>query len=260
MITKRTFLKLLPFTLLSSAWGKTTSKFELKRAHERHYINERWMNLHQSFHYFDYDNPEDMGYGVLRILDDAVMDHLIGTPVHPHKNMEILTIILEGRIFHQDTMGHAGIMQEGDIQLMSAGSGLKHAETNPSQFDKGKALQIWIEPKLKDTPPSYQQKTLDAECMLNRFELLVSPTGEDKSLSIKQDAKIYRGQFSKKQNLTIDLTMKNTGFYIFVIEGSATVGKTTLKTRDGLGINENRLLSLDVAEDSDVLVFEVALK
>ncbi|MDH5465038.1 MAG: pirin family protein [Thiovulaceae bacterium] len=256
---KRQLLKLLlllPLSLIAT----TKTPFDLKRSHQRHRIKKHWMDMWQSFHYFDYDDREEMGYGVLRVLDDATIGTMDGTPIHPHKNMEILTIMLEGEIYHQDNLGNKGLLKAGEIQLMSAGSGLKHAETNPSRFDKAKALQIWISPKIPDCIPYYQHRHVPENLMHNRLYPIVSQTAEQASFAINQDALIYRGIFTKEKKIILKNRFQGNGFYIFVIKGELRINKTTLKARDALGLNNGKTLELICSNASDVLVFDIPME
>ncbi len=254
---KRNFLKLLFLLPLTALLSNTRTPFELKKSKTRHHIKERWMNIKQSFHYFDYDDPEDLGYGELHILDDFIIGKMDGTPIHPHKDMEILTVLLEGRIFHQDSLGHSGLLQAGQIQLMSAGSGLKHAETNPSRYDRARGLQIWITPSVKGVKPLYQQKSLALRP--NSLELLVSPDGTDQSLKIHQKAWIYQGIFTHNRKLKVDLQGSGTAFYIFMISGEILTEKTLLKAGDGLGIRVKEALLIDIQKQARFILFEIAL-
>ena len=255
---KRHLLKLL-LLLPLSLFATTKTPYLLKRSKQRHRIKKGWMDMHQSFHYFDYDDREEMGYGVLRVIDDFTVASMDGTPIHPHKNMEILTIMLEGRVFHQDSLGNSGLLKAGEIQIMSAGSGLKHAETNPSRYDKMLGLQIWISPKIPDTRPYYQQRKISPSLLRNRLYPLISSTGEAASLVINQDAFIYRGQFDQEQELLVNSRFKGNGFYIFVIDGTVKVGETVLEKRDALGLNNQKALALHCFKKSDILLFDIPM-
>ena len=262
MSSRREFMKfsiVAPF-VFSPLFATTNAPFLLTKANEREYIKERWMDLYQSFHYYNYDSVEDMGYGILRIIDDATIHKMTGTPKHPHKNMEILTVVFDGVIFHEDSLGNSGVMRGGDIQLMSAGEGIEHAETNPSRFSDVHGLQIWLSPKERNTKPSYQSKTLKMSEYTNRLLSIVSPNKEGESLQIKQDAYIYRGYFDRVQTVEYQKKFEQNGLYIFVIDGEVRVDKTPLKKRDGLGIKVGKGVNLELSKYSEILLFDIPME
>jgi len=256
---RRTFLSslaLIGMALPSALLAKT----ELLRSDSRTIIKKGWMDMKQSFNYFDYDYADVMGFGVLRVIDDFTIHHLTGTPKHPHRNMEILTIILEGQVFHQDSMGNSGLLKKGDMQLMSAGKGLKHAETNPSQFDTLKGLQIWISPKERDTKPMYQEKNFEDIYFTNQLGLIFSQKPTQGEMSIKLDARLYRTKSTKEMVYNSTSSSKKHGFYIFMIEGFIHVNNTTLRKGDGLGISEISNIILHANKGSDFLLFEIPME
>ena len=257
---RRHFLQKLSLTTLfafiTSVSARVLEPFELTIAKGRKRVDKRWMHMDKSFDYFDYDFADDMGFGLLRVLDDFELDFLSGTPVHPHKNIEILTILLEGQIFHQDSLGHAGLLREGDYQMMSAGKGLKHAETNPSQFNKTKGLQIWIS-SLNETGESmYQQKDKDEVDLYNRMAIIASNQISEGMLT-QQDAQVLRGQFDEKKSLQYKLINPKNVAYCFVIEGSVKIFDKLLYKRDGLGVSQKEIIEFEVYKDSDFLLIEI---
>ncbi len=243
----------------SSLMARVIKPFELTRANKRKRIDKRWMHMNKSFDYFDYDFIDDMGFGFLRVLDDFEVDHLSGTPVHPHKDMEILTILLEGQIFHQDSMGNSGLLKAGGYQLMSAGKGLEHAETNPSQFDKARGLQIWISSQNDTGVPRYQQRNKEQVNLKNHLEIIASPAS-NQSMKLEQNAYIYRGKFDKDSHITYDLKGTKHGVYCFIIQGELSVYKQKLEKGDGLGIATQKSIPLDIKKNSDILLIEVPLQ
>ncbi len=236
------------------------SKTELLRSSKRTTVKKRWMDMKQSFNYFDYDSANEMGFGVLRVIDDFKLTHLSGTPKHAHKNIEILSILLEGQVFHQDSLGNSGLLKAGDMQLMSAGSGLKHAETNPSQFEEVKGLQIWISTNQRESTPRYQQRSFSLQDFQDKLTPIFSPNTNTKSMQIRQDSYLQRAISSKKISYEPQLNNPKNGFYIFVITGEIVVGENILKSRDGLGISEIKTLKIEAKEGSDFLLFEIPME
>lgn len=245
-------LTLLPLFLNA----RILKPFEFTASKARKRMDKRWMHMDKSFDYYDYDFIDDMGFGVLRVLDDFELDYLSGTPVHPHKDMEILTILLKGQIFHQDSLGHSGLLQAGDYQLMSAGSGLKHAETNPSQFEKTQGLQIWISSNNKTGKPHYQQRAKSEVDLENKLSIIATPNRKE-SMHINQDAQILRGQFSTDKSLRYELMNPNNGIYCFVISGKIKVFDKLLNQGDGLGISHKKVIDLELYKGSDLLLIEI---
>jgi quercetin 2,3-dioxygenase len=246
---------LLPNLLFS----RDIKTFEFKLSKDRKRIDQDWMHMYQSFNYFDYDFIDDMGFGHLRVIDDFEVGHLIGTPVHPHKDMEILSILLEGQIFHQDTLGNSGLLKAGDYQLMSAGSGLKHAETNPSQFDKARGLQIWISSNNKTGKPSYQQINREEVHLHDSFVPIASSHLKN-CMHFQANAQLLRGKFDKAGEHTYTLHDKNNGLYCFMIDGEVKVFDRTLHKGDGLGISTKESVAFHVTSNSDLIIIEVPLQ
>ena len=251
-VTMLSFITLLPLYLNS----RNLNPLEFTAANKRKRVDKRWMHMNKSFDYFDYDFIDDMGFGLLRVLDDFELDHLSGTPVHPHKDMEILTILLKGQIFHQDSLGNSGLLKAGDYQLMSAGKGLKHAETNPSQFEKAQGLQIWISSKNEQGTSYYQQRGGKSINLNNRFTIIASHT-KNKGMYLEQEAQILRGQFDSNKSLNYKLKYPENGLYVFLIEGEITVLGKVLKNGDGLGISTKKEITLMTQKRSDILLIEV---
>ena len=252
------FVQLLAFStaLTSLLNARILKPFEFTASNQRKRVDKRWMHMNKSFDYYDYDFIDDMGFGMLRVIDEFTLDHLTGTPVHPHKKMEILTILLEGQIFHQDNFGNSGMLHAGDYQLMSAGSGLKHAETNPSQFDKVRGLQIWMSSKNRTGKPNYQQKNRDEIDLTNKLTVIAS-NQNDKAMHLDQDGQVLRGQFNKEQTLNYSRSYKGNGLYCFIIKGEVKLFKRVLKTGDGLGISKEEKISLEIKANSDFLLFDL---
>lgn len=247
-----TLLSLLPLTLTA----RKLLPLEYTPSSKRKRVDERWMHMYKSFDYYDYDFIDDMGFGMLRVIDDFELDHLTGTPVHPHKDMEILTILLEGSIFHQDSLGHSGVLHAGDYQLMSAGKGLKHAETNPSQFTKTRGLQIWMSSTNEKGEPRYQQRLKHEIDLDNRLALIASGHNSQ-AMHLAQDGEVYRGRFSKNSTLKHTLHNPQNGIYCFVITGEVRLLGHKLRAGDGLGISSHTKLRLEITKGSDFILIEL---
>ncbi len=245
------------FSLIPSLLSaRKLAPLEYTPSSKRHRVDKRWMHMYKSFDYYDYDFIDDMGFGLLRVIDDFELDHLTGTPIHPHKDMEIMTILLEGMMFHQDSLGHLGVLHAGDYQLMSAGKGLKHAETNPSQFSKTRGLQIWMSSKNRSGEPRYQQRVKNEIDLDNKLALIAS--GHlDTAMHLGQDGQVHRGQFSKDATLHHSLHNPNNGIYCFMIHGEVELLNHTLKAGDGLGISSHNKLTLDIKKGSDFILIEL---
>jgi redox-sensitive bicupin YhaK (pirin superfamily) len=236
------------------------ASLEIIRSQERHVIKKGWMDIRESFDYLNYDSTDEMGFGVLRKIDEFTMDYLTGTPIHPHKNMEILTILLEGKLFHEDTLGYCEMIKGGNIQLMSAGSGLKHAETNPSKFTKAKGFQIWLSCSNRDTVPTYQLRDYDEKYFTDTLSLVFSPDGRYESIRIQQDAYLYRVKSSKVLNYTCLISNQKNGFYFHVISGSLTYDNHHLMQGDGIGISDVEDISFSMEVNSDILLFDIPMR
>lgn len=258
---RRDFIKfsaVSPF-MVTPLLSNTQDKILLTKSNQREYIHDGWMDLHQSFHYFNYDSVEDMGYGVLRVIDDFNMRTMTGTKKHPHKNMEIISIITSGHLFHEDSLGNSGVLRAGDVQLMSAGSGIEHAETNPSRFSDGHGFQIWISPSIRDTKPHYQEMNIPQEKYHNQLFLIASPQGENGSLKINQNGYLMRGVFDKNIVLNYMAKESGNGYYIFVIDGNIKVDDIMLEPRDGLGINSGKAINIEISKGGDFLLFDIPM-
>ena len=231
----------------------------LHKAETRGYANHGWLNAHHSFSFANYYNPERMHFGVLRVLNDDVIDAGMGFGTHPHDNMEIITIPLEGALEHKDSMGNTGIVQYGDVQVMSAGSGIQHSEYNKNKNEKLKLLQIWIFPNKKNVSPRYQQITLDLSDRENKFQQILSPVPETGSVWIHQDAWFHLGKFEKDNTVEYTIKKKGNGVYAFVIKGEVIIGGQKLNTRDALGITDADSIKIMAGSNMEILLMEVPM-
>jgi len=220
-----------------------------------------WLQANYSFSFANYYDPERLQFGSLRVLNDDFIAPAMGFGKHPHKNMEIVTIPQSGSLKHQDSMGNSEIINAGEIQLMSAGTGVEHSEVNASTTEPIKLFQIWIIPNTENVQPRYQQKKIAPLLTDNQLTAIVKPKGEAKEdeLWIHQNAYFNLGDFSKTTEITYKLNKQNHGIYIFVINGSLSTEKETLSKRDAMGVWDFEEINLKVEKDSRILVIEVPL-
>ena len=227
-----------------------------KRGHAKH----GWLDAHHSFSFANWYDPAKVHFGMLRVLNDDIVDGGMGFGKHPHDNMEIITIVLDGSLEHQDSMGHKEAIVPNEVQVMSAGSGVVHSEYNPDPNKKVNLLQTWIFPNKKNVTPRYDQKMFPAEDRVNILQALVSPIdNNDDGLKIHQDAWIYRTTLEEGKSLAHTFHNKNSGAYVFVIDGSISAEGQQLNKRDALGISDADSFEITAAKQSDVIIFEVPM-
>ena len=234
-------------------------KSTLHKANTRGHANHGWLNSYHTFSFANYHNPDRMNFGVLRVLNDDEVAAGMGFGTHGHSNMEIISIPLEGDLEHKDDMGNTTIIRQGDIQAMSAGSGIQHSEKNKSRENKVKFLQIWILPNKVNVTPRYDQITLTSGSLSNRLQQIVSPNPDDDGIWIHQNAWFHLGEFHKGKTHTY--TLKNTinGVYVFLLEGKCTANGIALEKRDGLGIEATKTIDFTYSENSKILLMEVPM-
>ena len=208
----------------------------LHKAATRGGANHGWLKSNFTFSFAEYYNPERIHFGALRVLNDDTIAEGKGFGTHPHDNMEIITIPLEGAVAHKDSMGTEEVVHAGEIQVMSAGTGVSHSEYNPSETGPLKLLQIWIFPNKKNVIPRYGQMKLDEKAMHNQFSQILSPNADDAGVWINQDAWFSMGKFDKDVAQTYNIKKAGNGIYAFVIDGSVTINDQELDVRDGFGI------------------------
>ncbi len=229
-------------------------------ANKRGHANHGWLDAHHSFSFAGWYDPSKIHFGALRVLNDDIVAGGKGFGTHPHDNMEIITIVLEGTLEHKDSMGHAQQIVPNEVQVMSAGTGVTHSEYNPDPKNRVNLLQTWIFPNKKDVKPCYDQKTFSAEARLNTLQPLVSPMDNtDPGLKIHQDAWIYRTTLEAGQSVTHQLHSPNHGAYIFNIDGAVNIEGQILNKRDAIGISDTPNFEITATSKSDVLIFEVPM-
>ena len=232
----------------------------LHKANTRGHANHGWLNAYHSFSFASWYNPERVQFGTLRVLNDDTVAAGMGFGTHPHDNMEIITIPLEGDLAHKDSMGNAATIKTGDVQVMSAGTGIQHSEFNPNADLHTKLLQIWLFPKTRNVEPRYQQITLDVTEQKNNFAQILSPNEDDAGVWIHQDAWFHLADFDKDFSKTYELKRKGNGMYVFVISGTITVDGQELETRDGLGITDFETLDIKATSDAKFLLMEIPME
>ena len=232
----------------------------LHKADSRGHANHGWLNAYHSFSFASWFNPERVQFGMLRVLNDDTIAAGMGFGTHPHDNMEIITIPLEGDLAHKDSMGNASVIKTGDIQVMSAGTGIQHSEFNPNADLLTKLFQIWLFPKFRNVEPRYQQITLDQSLQKNNFAQILSPNPEDEGVWIYQDAWFHLADFDKDFSKTYEIKKEGNGMYVFVISGTITVNGQELETRDGFGIWNFKNLEFTATTDAKFLLMEIPME
>ena len=231
----------------------------LHRAHTRGYANHGWLKSYHSFSFANYYDPERINFGALRVLNDDTVSGGMGFGKHPHENMEIVSIPLSGDLEHEDSMGNKVVIKEGDVQIMTAGTGIIHGEKNKNPDKEVKFLQIWVVPKIKNVNPKYDQITLQQGNQRNKLQQIVSPNPDDDGVTINQDAWFYLADLDAGIELSYVPKGRNPGIYAFVLEGEITVNDEKLSRRDGLGVTEVNELLIRVETDAKLLLMEVPM-
>ena len=230
------------------------------KANSRGHQNHGWLDSYHSFSFANYYNPEKVHFGALRVLNDDSIAPVMGFGMHPHDNMEIITIPLEGRLAHKDSMGNTSVIQEGEVQVMSAGTGIRHSEYNHSEDITLKLLQIWVFPNQKNVTPRYDQIVLKPEERYNKFQQIVSPNPEDDGVWIHQDAWFYLGTFDRQQEIIHPFHATENGIYAFVIKGKAKIEGQVLETKDATGVWDSESLHIQILEENtELLLMEVPM-
>jgi redox-sensitive bicupin YhaK (pirin superfamily) len=232
----------------------------LHKANERGHAAHGWLNAYHSFSFANWYNPDKVQFGVLRVLNDDTIAPGMGFGTHPHDNMEIITIPLEGDLAHKDSMGNEEIIKFGDVQVMSAGTGIRHSEFNPNEDKRTKLLQIWLFPNKRNVEPRYQQITLDVKDRQNKLQQILSPNPEDAGVWIHQDAWFHMGKFEKGITETYTVKRNENGVYAFIISGTVTINGQTLETRDALGITNTEKMEITATSDAEILLMDVPME
>lgn len=232
----------------------------LHKANTRGEANHGWLESKHTFSFANYHNSDRMNFGVLRVLNDDKVSEGMGFSTHHHDNMEIISIPLEGDLEHKDSMGNTTVIKNGDIQVMSAGTGISHSEYNKNKDKLVKFLQIWVFPNKRNVTPRYDQITLDGNDRKNGFQQILSPNPEDEGVWIHQDAWFHLGNFEKGISTDYKIRKPGNGVYAFIIKGSATIQNQSLETRDGFGIWEvDQIKITSNMDDTEILLMEVPM-
>lgn len=236
------------------------SKIVLHKSETRGDANHGWLHSRHTFSFANYYNPERMHFGALRVLNDDYVAESMGFGTHPHDNMEIMSIPLEGDLEHKDSMGNVSVIKHGDVQVMSAGKGITHSEYNKNKDKPVKFLQIWVLPNKKNVTPRYDQITLNLTDRHNKFQQIVSPNSNDEGVWVHQDAWFHLGTFDNGFSTEYRIKKSGNGVYVFVIKGDVTINETQLNERDGLGILETDAFTIKAnSQDAEVLLMEVPM-
>lgn len=238
----------------------TTMNTVLHKADTRGYANHGWLESRHSFSFASYHNPQRMNFGVLRVLNDDYVAPSRGFGKHPHDNMEIISIPLEGDLEHKDSMGTTSVIKAGDIQVMSAGTGVFHSEFNKSSTDPVKFLQIWVFPNKRDVTPRYDQISIKELATKNEFYQILSPNANDQGVWVHQDAWFHLGELEAGTATKYQLKkVASNGVYAFVLSGKVSINGQALEARDGYGLWNLEQLEVSTSEDARVLLMEVPM-
>ncbi len=231
----------------------------IHKANTRGYADHGWLKSRHTFSFANYYDPKRNHFGLLRVLNDDIVEGGMGFGTHPHDNMEIVSIPLKGALAHRDSAGHHQVIKTGDVQIMSAGSGIAHSEYNHSETEEVNFLQIWVFPKERNIQPRYEQKTFPVSERHNRFLTVVSPEKANGELWINQDAYFSLGRFDAGQQTSYPVSKKGNGIYLFVIEGKIEIDDEVLDRRDAIGITETDSIQLKALTSSEILIMDVPM-
>jgi hypothetical protein len=230
---------------------------EIRRSDERGHAQHGWLDSFHSFSFADYHDPRHMGFGPLRVINEDRVQPGQGFGTHGHRDMEIISYVLEGGLAHKDSMGNGSVIRPGDVQRMSAGTGVRHSEYNASDKDPVHFLQIWIEPNVRNAPPGYEEKHFEPAEKRGKLRLIASPDGRDGSVTIRQDAFLYATVLDGSD--TVEFGQRaGRRTYVHVIRGEVTVNGQPLRAGDALKIEGEAKVRLESARDAEVLLFDLA--
>ena len=234
-------------------------KTVLHKAETRGNANHGWLHSRHTFSFAGYYDPERMHFGVLRVLNDDIVAGGMGFGAHPHDNMEIISIPLEGDLEHKDSMGNKTVIRNGDIQVMSAGTGITHSEYNKNSDKEVKFLQIWVFPNKKNVEPRYDQITLNLEDRHNKLQQILSPHPEDAGVWIHQNAWFHLGKFDEGFSTDYQIKSQGNGVYAFILSGDVQINDQKLNSRDGYGIWDTDKFTISANSNAEVLLMEVPM-
>jgi len=229
---------------------------EIRRSNERGFANHGWLKSFHTFSFAGYYDPKHVEFGALRVINEDRVSPGAGFGTHGHRDMEIISYVLEGELAHKDSMGNGSTIRPGDVQRMSAGSGVRHSEFNPSATSPVHFLQIWIQPSVQGIEPSYEEKKFSEAEKRGRLRLIASPDQADGSVLIHQDSRVYAGLFDGEERGSLSLGPTRQA-YVHVARGKVTVNGTTLDTGDGLKVDDTELLTIENGREAEVIVFDL---
>ena len=228
-----------------------------RKADQRGHADHGWLNAYHTFSFASYRDPKHMGFRALRVMNEDRVAPGQGFGTHPHNDMEIVTYVLEGALEHRDSMGNGEVLRPGEFQRMTAGTGITHSEFNPSETEPVHLYQIWLFPDQKGHTPSYEQKAFPDEEQQNRLRLVASPTAEDGSLQIHQDARIYLSKLTSGNQVTHSIA-RGRHAWLQVLRGAVLLNGTELSTSDGAAVSDERELTIQATENAEVMLFDLA--
>lgn len=229
---------------------------KIRKSEDRGHANIGWLDSYHSFSFADYYDPDHMGFGALRVINEDWIDPGTGFGTHGHKDMEIITYVLEGELGHKDSIGNGSVIRPGNVQRMSAGKGIRHSEFNHAQDRKTHLLQIWIEPNVRDVEPGYEEKHFDAAQKRGILRLVASPDGTDDSVTIHQDARVYAGLFDGDERASLPLAPGRRA-YLHVARGEVVANGVALQPGDALQITGESSVEVTDGRDAEVLLFDL---
>ncbi len=252
-------LEIIGFNHIPNTKSNIMSNSVLHKADTRGNANHGWLQSYHTFSFANYYNPERMHFGVLRVLNDDTVQGGMGFGTHPHDNMEIISIPLEGDLEHKDSMGNVAVIRNGDVQVMSAGTGIQHSEKNKNGQQAVKFLQIWVFPNKRNVAPRYDQITLDPADRKNKLQQILSPNPNDVGVWIHQDAWFHLAELDKGKTIDYNIKKAGNGVYAFVLSGDVTINGQALNSRDGLGIWDVNELQIEADSHAELLLMEVPM-
>ena len=235
----------------------TSTMITRRRSDERGHFDHGWLDTHHTFSFADYRDPRHMGFRHLRVINDDRVRGGHGFPAHPHRDMEIITYVLEGALQHKDSMGNGSVIRPGDVQRMTAGTGVVHSEFNPSKTDLVHLLQIWILPAASGAPPEYEQKAFADGELRDRLRVIAAPDGRDGAVTIHQDVTLHAGRLSPGRDVRHALAPGRFA-WVHVARGAATLNGAALGAGDGAAVSDERALTIAAAEPAEILLFDLA--
>lgn len=230
---------------------------QIRKSNDRGHADYGWLNTYHTFSFGTYADPEHTRFRSLRVMNEDWVSPGQGFGTHPHRDMEIVTYVLEGALEHRDSMGNGEVLRPGEFQRMTAGTGITHSEFNPSETERTHLYQIWLFPEQKGLTPSYEQKEFQAEGRHNQFQLVASRTAQEGSLKIHQDARIYLSQIDSGRQVDYELPLGRHA-WLQVLRGSVSLNGTPMQTSDGAAVSGDRELKLQATTDAEVMLFDLA--